>query len=153
MQIDETPVFPLIRTQTKTRTMFTDTRAVNSIIAIMLMMAIAASAVTGFLVFYKDFAKQSTKETNMDLPQVTIYGPTSAKPGQTISLWVQNSGTIDFTSWTVTQGTDENGQDLKVGDKIAIATTLEGQGPWSFSVLAETTHGKQIEDAWAVQNT
>ena len=141
----------ILKKTLKNRAMRTDIRAVNSIIAIMLLMAITASAVTGYFLFYKDFTKQSSKNVNMDLPQVTIYGPTSGKPGKTISLWVQNSGNTDFTSWTIIEGASGSGGTLGVGDKAAIGTTLQGQGPWSFKVIAQTPGGKQIEDAWAVK--
>ena len=128
-------------------------RAVNSIIAIMLLMGITASAVAGYYVFYKGFEKDSSKNTNMGLPQVTIFGPTSGNSGDTISLWVKNSGNTDFASWAFTEGLTESGSDLKIGDQIAVEATLNGQGPWSFKVKATTTKGKQIEDAWAIQIT
>jgi hypothetical protein len=131
--------------------MFEEKRAVNSIIAILLLMGITASAVAGYYMFYKGFEKDSNKNANMDLPQVTIYGPTSGNTGDTISLWVKNSGNTNFPSWTFTEGLAETGTDLNVGDQIAVEATLNGQGPWSFKVKATTPKGKQIEDAWAIQ--
>ena len=131
--------------------MFEDKRATNAIIAIMLLMGITASAVAGYFVFYKDFTKESSRDVNMNLPQVTIYGPTSGNMGDTISLWVKNSGNTDFTSWTFTEGVVESGGILRVGDQIAVDAVLENPGPWSFRIMATTTAGKQIEDAIAVQ--
>ena len=133
------------------RKMYEDKRATNSIIAVMLLMGITASAVAGYFVFYKDFTKESQKDANMNMPQITIYGPTSGNQGDTISLWVKNSGNTDFSSWAFTQGVTGGGGALKIGDQIAVEAELEDTGPWSFKVKATTVAGKQIEDALAVQ--
>jgi hypothetical protein len=126
---------------------------VSQITGLLLMIALVCAAVSGYYIFYRGFFHESKKNVNMDMPHVTLHGPTSGYPGNTIMLSVKNSGNIDFTSWSFVEGCTESGTDLRVGDQTSVSATLDGAGPWTFKVQAQTTSGKVIEDSWAVEKT
>lgn len=125
-------------------------RGVSQVVGIILLVALVVAAVSGYYIFYKGFFRESKRNVNMDVPQITIQGPTTGYTNHSIVLSVKNSGNVDFLNWSFVQGSTVSGTDLLVGDQVSTSATLNGPGPWIFKVQAYTAAGKVVEDSWAV---
>ncbi|MHA1740631.1 MAG: archaellin/type IV pilin N-terminal domain-containing protein, partial [Candidatus Thorarchaeota archaeon] len=126
--------------------------AITPVIATLLLIAITVAAVAGFYIFYNSFIKQS--KVSSDNPSITLSGPSTANPGDTIVISIKNSGNVDLTSWEFTQGLDESSDDdLSVGSQISFTSTLGDSPPWTFQVTAYTTGGSQVQDILIIEGT
>ena len=132
--------------------MFSEKRAITPVIATLLLIAITVAAVAGFYIFYNSFIKQS--KVSGDNPSITLSGPSSANPGDTIVFSIKNSGNADLTSYDISDAyeySDEN--DLTVGSQRSFSTTLTGTAPWTVDVKAWTTGGSECQDVMVIEGT
>ncbi len=133
--------------------MFPDRRAVNQVIATILLIALAVAAVSGFYLFYKGFVRQGENDASRKNPSITIVGPERATSGETIVLIARNTGSTDFASYAMVEGHTLSGSDLKIAGQVSFSTVLSGSGPWVFTMQGVTTGGHEVEDSWAVEAT
>lgn len=133
-------------------------RAITPVIATLLMIAITVAAVAGFYIFYNSFIKQS--KVTGDNPSITISGPSTADPGDTVIVSIRNSGNVDLASWVMTEPdgsttSSGTGEVLKVGSQRSFAVLLDVDDgpPWTFNVEALTVGGSECEDILAIVGT
>jgi len=134
--------------------MFSEKRAITPVIATLLLIAITVAAVAGFYIFYNAFIKQS--KVSGDNPSITLSGPSTADPGDTLVISIKNSGNVDLASWRFTSGlTAYFGTVLTVGSQRSFSTllALTSSPPWTFKVRAFTKGGSQTEDVLSVEGT
>lgn len=134
------------------RGMLNQTRGVNSVIAIVLLIAVTVAAVAAFYIFYGGFFKQSSKKVSMNIASVTLQGPSTGYEGYQVVISVKNSGNVDFVTWTFVEGATASGTDLKASGQVSFSTPLTGPGPWTFKVVASTQGAMQTEDIWVIKN-
>ncbi len=144
--------------------MFSEKRAITPVIATLLLIAITVAAVAGFYIFYTNFVGQS--DISAQEPAASIYGPSMAAEGDTVTLSVKNSGNVEFTNLTATtspsltfspsnwlsQISDSN--PLKVGGSVACSTTLAAPGSndaWTITITAKTKGGTSVVDVWVIK--
>jgi len=132
--------------------MLNQTRGVNSVIAIVLLIAFTVAAVAAFYIFYGGFFKQSSKKVSMSIASVTVQGPSTGYEGGEVVISVKNSGNVDFLNWTFAEGATASGTDLKASGQVSFSTPLTGPGPWTFKVVASTQGAMQTEDIWVIKN-
>lgn len=140
--------------------MFSDRRGITPVIATLLLIAITVAAVAGFYIFYNAFIKQS--KVSSDAPSVTISGPSTANPGDTIVISVKNSGNVDVSSWIFgtpvglsglpAAGADQG--ELKVGSQKAFSAqvTTTVMDAWTVQVYAYTQGGSEASDVLIVES-
>ncbi len=132
--------------------MLNQRRGVNSVIAIVLLIAFTVAAVAAFSIFYGGFFKQSSKKVSMNIASVTVQGPSTADEGDEVVLSVKNSGNVDFLTWTFVEGATASGTDLKASGQVSFSASLEGPGPWTFKVVATSQGAMETEDIWVIKN-
>ena len=131
--------------------MFRNKRAVNHVIATILLIAVAVAAVSGFYLFYRGFIRQGEKDASRDNPSITLVGPDSASSGENIVLIARNTGSMDFASYAMIEGHTGSGTDFQIGGQVSFSTVLSGSGPWVFTMQGTTSGGHAVEDSWAVE--
>jgi len=134
--------------------MFSDKRAITPVIATLLLIAITVAAVAGFYIFYNAFIKQS--KVSGDNPSITLSGPSTADPGDTVVISIKNSGNVDLASWRFATGLlTANGATLTVGSQKSFSVLIPTTStpPWEFKVRGATKGGSQTEDVLAIEGT
>jgi FlaG/FlaF family flagellin (archaellin) len=147
----ETLLIKLLEHPIAVSAMRADKRAVNQVIATILLIAVAVAAVSAFYLFYRGFIRQGEKDASRESPSITIVGPNSASSGRTIVLTAKNTGSVDFATYAMVEGHAGSGTNLKRGGQVSFSTVLSGPGPWPFTIQGVTTGGQEVEDSWVVE--
>ena len=76
---------------------------------------------------------------SQDHPSISIVGPSTAGPGDTIVISVRNTGNVDIDAWGLTypDGGIEEGRALSVGSQRSYSYSIPSRTTYPLAFLAE----------------